>query len=333
MHHTLIISFLFSCLLLSGCAGSFSISGRVDSIATPDGNRICAYPLFEEGAERKEFSDTRALVFYISGSGETESVRKVIGAMAGFVMMDMQVILIDRRGIAPDGTVDLPTAYRFSDKAARVADTRTALHHYLEHLSSNIPVVLVGGSEGGDIAAAVAVQEPRVNFLILLGCGGGMSQADELKLLARTYPGIFGDTDERELERRYTEIKKNPESEEQWLGHSYRRWSSFLWSPPVDDLKKLSIPIFLAQGDADRSVPVESARRVQAVFADAAKNNLRYHEYAGIDHSFRETATGRNALPLVETDIVAWFENHNLIRAVEAEAYRKRVRDAHPEWF
>ena len=34
-----------------------------------------------------------------------------------------------------------------------------------------------------------------------------------------------------ELDRAFEQIKARPESDEGWLGHPFRRWSSFLWSP------------------------------------------------------------------------------------------------------
>jgi pimeloyl-ACP methyl ester carboxylesterase len=95
-------------------------------------------------------------------------------------MMDMRVVMLERRGV--HGAEVDPGAPAFSTKPHRVADVRAGLEATLANAEPQAPVFLVGASEGGDVAAAVAADDPRVTHLILLGTGGGMSQAEELEL-------------------------------------------------------------------------------------------------------------------------------------------------------
>lgn len=169
---------------------------------------------------------------------------------------------------------------------------------HLANIAPGTPVLLVGESEGGTVAAAMARAEPRITHLILLGAGGGMTQAEELTLLSTRDPATGYGTPE-ELEDAFADIRSQPDADREWLGHPYRRWSSFLWSRPADDLLATSIPVFLAQGDRDTSVPVESARSLRDSYEAQGRGELlRYSEYPGLDHSFRDEA-GRSHLNVV----------------------------------
>lgn len=324
----LISTLLLVCL--SACAGgSVRIAAHGTKVSTPDGDHVWSYRLSPDSTPGLP-PEPRAVVFFVGGSGYERSVLSVMGAMAGFVVMGMPAILLERRGIEPDGTNDPARARRHSDKGTRVADSLAAMRAHLPAIPSGTPVLLVGESEGGDVAAAMARAEPRITHLILLGAGGGMTQAEELALLAAREPEALGLTPEQ-LEAWVADIRAHPDSDREWLGHPYRRWSSFLWSRPLDDLLATSIPIFLAQGDRDSSAPVESARLVQEAFAAQGRGHLlRYQEYAGLDHSFRDPS-GRSRLDAVERDIVSWLLDQGLLEQGETDRLQQRIRSAHQE--
>ena len=112
---------------------------------------------------------------------------------------------------------------------------------------------------------------------------------------------------------RFEEIRAAPDSGEMWLGHPFRMWSSYLWFRPMDVLRPLSIPIFLAQGTADRSTPVESARAMQEGFDRVGASNLTYVEYPGLDHHFSSDA-GESRLIDLQEDAYAWMMQTGLLR-------------------
>lgn len=304
---------IFWALALAACASrGMTISGTAERVVAPDGVALTTYRLREEGRDQK----WRGILFYLQGSS-TEPVKERIGTLAGAVTMDMLVVLAERRQDAEHDT-----------KPVRVADQRAVIDHYLREFSPGLPVVLMGESEGGDVACAVAARDPRITHLVLIGCGGGWTQARELEHFARGDEARLA-----ELRREFERIRAAPDAMADWLGHPYRRWSSYLWSAPADDLRGLSIPIFLAQGDADQSVPVESARALAEEFARLGKSNLTYREYAGVDHHLREVSTGRHAQPLLECDLIAWFERQGLVTPAERARFEDRVHRSHPEWF
>lgn len=52
---------------------------------------------------------------------------------------------------------------------------------------------------------------------------------------------------------------------------------------------KVDIPVFIAHGTADRSVPIESLDFLQAQALLHRKNNLHFNRYPGLTHGFRLT--------------------------------------------
>jgi alpha-beta hydrolase superfamily lysophospholipase len=315
-------------VLATGCAhGPIRIAAHDTKTPTADGNHVWSYLLLPADAPPNFPPTPRAVVFYVGGSGydRRSSVLNpaVMGGMADFVALGMPVVLLERRGIGPDGSADPVVARRYADLPTRRADALASMRAYLPKIPPGTPVVLIAASEGGDVAAAMARAEPRITHLVLLATGGGLTQAEELALLVRDPANGYGTP--AQLEAALADIRANPDSDREWLGHPYRRWSTALWHRGLDDLLGTSIPVFLAQGDRDTNVPVESARGVRAAFEAAGRaEQVRYCEYAGLDHSFQDGA-GRSRFDLVLRDLVAWAGEHGLLQKTEASRLLERM--------
>jgi pimeloyl-ACP methyl ester carboxylesterase len=280
--------------------------------------------MVESGTRRAP--DRDGVVFYLDGSRRT-SVLDRMGALAGFSMLGLPVILVEPRGLGDDGRFDAALARRFDTKSRRVADERSVIDHVLGGRAPRT-VLLIGVSEGGDIAARVAAEEPRVTHVLLLGSGGGLSQADELALLVEQHPGYLGIQSRKELELAFARIRREPDSLTEWLGHPYRRWSSYLWSRPLDDLVQSRASVLALHGGLDQNVPPESARALGAALGPGV-----LVEYRGVDHRFRQVSTGKSVLPCAELDVVSWLERTRVISSEDARVFAERARSAHPEWF
>lgn len=310
---------------MAGCARGISVSARGSVLAADDGYPLIAYEVVE--TTRSHAGRPAAAVFYVQGS-QNESVLRAIDRLASFAAMGMPVYLLERRGVSDKGLFDAAAAAEHCTRERRVLDCLTLLEHSAPKFDERAPVLLIGSSEGGDVAAEVAARSRRVTHLMLLGCGGGMSQAEELRLMVRRRPGYLGIADEAALDARLADMRARPDAGEEWLGHPYRRWASFLWSPPVDAVRRLRIPVFLAHGALDQSVPVESARRLAE---GAAGVDITYVEYPGVDHRFTEVATGRSVFPRLEVDGVRWLAAEGVLTPGQARAFEDRVRRNHPD--
>lgn len=329
----LVLTFLVLVAGLASCrsSGAISVVARRRFITAEDGFRLLTYELIGKSSSGAA-QPRRAALFYIQGSS-CETVLRNTEALAGAVAMGARVVVAERRGVGEEGKVDAALCSEHSAKARRVEDHALVLREHLKDLPADLPVILVGGSEGGDVAARVARIEPRVGSLVLLGTGGGWSQEQEIRHMLAVRGRYLGLETPADFEAVLAQIRQAPDSLQMWAGHPFRRWSSYLWDPPLRDLSELEIPIFLAHGAADESVPVESARAVREDFERRGKKNLTYREYAGTDHSFYDTARRASLLPLLEIDLARWFAAQGVIAETEREALEQRVRASHPELF
>jgi pimeloyl-ACP methyl ester carboxylesterase len=315
---------------MSGCrSGTISVRGDGLPVAADDGFLLTAYRFTQSPAPA---SRPRALVFYIQGS-EDQTVTTAIGSLAAFCAMNAPVIAAERRGVASDGKVDAVIAARSAARQRRIADSITVLNWGLIGLPSDLPVVLLGASEGGDVAAAVAARCPRVTHVILLGSGGGWTQEEEFRHFIRTRGQCLDLKSEEDLDARVADIRAHPDADLRWAGHPYLRWSTYMFSRPADELLRVECPILVVHGTADDSVPVESARALRDAFIRAGKTNLTLAEIPGASHRFADAASGAPKLPLVEVEVVGWLGKQGALAPAEVEEYLRRVRHAHPSLF
>ncbi|HMN40597.1 MAG TPA: alpha/beta hydrolase [Phycisphaerales bacterium] len=313
-----------------GCqSGALSVAGRGERVKADDGFEVMAYRFT---LSPRPAGEPRATVLYIQGS-EDRSVTGSMGALAGFCAMNAPVIAGERRGVSPDGSVDREVALKHATRACRVGDAMAVLRWGTASAPAGKPVVVLGASEGGDVAAAVAARAPGVTHVILLGSGGGWTQEEEFRHFVRTRGAYLDLKSEEDLDARVADIKAHPDADTMWAGHPYRRWGTFMFERAADDLLGVDCPILVVHGDRDESVPVEGARALKAEFERAGKTNLTLVEIPGADHRFADPATGASRLPLVEVAIVEWLGRLGVLDAKEVGVYLGRVRAAHPDLF
>jgi len=229
---------------------------------------------------------------------------------ADLVARGLGVVLLQPRGVSGDGGIDQEEFWQYDTRPRRVADQTSVMDAYLTS-SDSPPVLLVGISQGGVVAADIAASDARVSHLLMMASGGGMNQAEELTICVQQEPGCVGMDTVEELDAKFDEISAAPDSGELWAGHPFRMWSSYLWFRPMDGLTALAIPMFLAQGTVDPGI-LESSRALRDGFAERGLTNLTYVEYPGLDHHFTD-ADGQSGLLDVQEDAYAWMTDAGLL--------------------
>ena len=108
------------------------------------------------------------------------------------------------------------------------AATRSAVK--LPHVDAR-RLLIVGWSEGGIVAARVAADNPGMVTHVASLAGGGPTQLFDLIVAAGTgSSNVF---------RSLAAMGQDPESVTKfWLGHPYRRWTSFMGSSVRDELMR-----------------------------------------------------------------------------------------------
>jgi erythromycin esterase len=185
--------------------------------------------------------------------------------------------------------------------------------HRLEEVDWTRTLVL-GHSEGGIVAAHVAAANPLVSHVAVLSSGGPTQLFDLMELATQAQPADHSPDDARRRVHAITDgwakVLADPERADQfWLGHPYRRWSSFLRRSTVEGLLATRASVFAAHGTRDRVVPVASFDVLRAELTGRGRD-LTALRLEGRDHEFRkpdDAPTDVSGLMDVFGRIVGWF--------------------------
>jgi pimeloyl-ACP methyl ester carboxylesterase len=150
--------------------------------------------------------------------------------------------------------------------------------------------LVVGHSEGGSVAAKVAAELPEVTHVASLAGGGPTQLFDFVANASRVGPDDKpGDASRRirDLYAEWTKIQNDPESISQfWLGHPYRRWSSFLKYSVLEGLTHTKARIYLAHGTRDTVIPVASHDMLVSELK-VRGHDVTSERLEGADHGFQ----------------------------------------------
>jgi pimeloyl-ACP methyl ester carboxylesterase len=146
-------------------------------------------------------------------------------------------------------------------------------------------VLLVGHSEGADVAAGAA-HELGDGSVAAVGffSSGGSSQLFDHVIEARRDGG------EEEVQGVFEELLAltGPAPPAEYRGFPVERYRSYaLRSTPLDDLAGRKVPVFIAQGTRDRNSPVETADllAVELLRRDGDRA-VKYLRLPGLDHGY-----------------------------------------------
>ncbi|NLW55484.1 MAG: hypothetical protein GX050_02465 [Firmicutes bacterium] len=275
------------------------------------GKDFIKYYTFKSDTENKE-----NLIIYIDGSGYTSvlGLKKQGSWKAVTMAYELQSRLLPRFDLLVPEKKNMNPGKNYENQIKiiedysleqRVQTAKTAITDYLEG-NTYKRVLLVGHSEGGYILPRLYLSlkdDFDISGLAILSVGG-LSQYEMFKTLKDKdlpYPAGYKQGLDW-IEEAARDIKKNPESiTKKYLGHPYKRWSSFMFYRPVDELVQINIPILMIHGSEDMMSPVESSRFVKNEFENLGKNNLYYIEYVGKGHDLGED------FDRVVCDIEKWF--------------------------
>lgn len=271
-------------------------------------------------------TEPRPLIVYVHGSGHQSHFQRrgdrIVPANGHATLVDVagdgaRILIVEKPGVRRYDPGDGPPSPGFREEhtlgrwvEAVAAATRAARR--LPGIDTT-RLLIVGHSEGGLVAARVAARLTGVTHVALLA-GGGPTQLFDLLQLARAgtfFSDVSADPGEREAHARvqWDSIRADPESATRsFLGHPYRRWSTFLADSPIDALKEFAAKVFLAQGELDRAVTRESFE-VLAAQLTAAGRAPTVHLVPGADHSFALTSASppRDGWAEMLGAVLRWF--------------------------
>lgn len=174
-------------------------------------------------------------------------------------------------------------------------------------------ILVMGHSEGADMAAFLPEVEPRITHIAVLAGGGPTQLFDMAELMRQPMGPEDDDVEAREqrVEDAYAtwgEIMSDPDSTTKFAwGHPHRRWSSFLAHSPVEHLIKTDARVYLAYGTGDENAPATGPDVARAELVSRGRD-VTVDRRIGEDHGFAkpEQSPGDGFIE-VFNDVFAWF--------------------------
>ena len=182
-------------------------------------------------------------------------------------------------------------------------------------------ILVIGHSQGGQVAPKVAVLNKKVTHIVLLNSNSLNHLYDfvlQERLAAFKGEQTF-ETTQTNIDSLFSDYKKifdDPESRtKMWNEETYFRWASFSDETPLENMLKLKIPIYVVAGGKDLwGSFVMNTDYVQIDFLQHKKTNLTYKVYPNANHFLQDeiTVNGKTKTvdlkPKIFEDIIEWTE-------------------------
>lgn len=262
-------------------------------------------------------------VVLISGSGPNSRDETLTGHKVFLVLADylnrrgIAVLRYDKRGIGASTSdyAAATTADFTSDAEAAVAYLKTRADVDPKHIG------LLGHSEGGLIAPAVAVTDPAVSFIVLMAGPGvrgdalflkqgeriaranGVAEADIARagnLRARGFAVIEASSDATDAKAKLEALTAPAIAAGQLKSDEVDQTIALITGPwmyymlrydPAPTLRKVRVPVLAINGSLDTQVePEENLAAIKAALKDDA--DVTITELPGLNHLFQDAKTG-----------------------------------------
>lgn len=156
-------------------------------------------------------------------------------------------------------------------------------------------IVVIGHSQGGQVAPKVAVLNKKVTHVVMLNTNSLNHLYDftlQERLMSFTGEQTFEQSQQNidSLFSEYAKIFADPNSREKlFWDETYYRWASFSDETPLENMLKLKIPIYMVAGGKDiwQSF-VMNSDYAQIEFLRHHKTNLTYRVYPNANHFLQD---------------------------------------------
>lgn len=233
---------------------------------------------------------------------------------------DYAYVVISKHGFPFSAPEDFPIPDKFWQKNTlefRVKRVNEVIKHIRRELFKPEKIVVVGTSQGTDVGAKLATINKHITHLGFWA-GGGHTQLMEFIMFIRKDAVSGKITEEQAVEKteallkQFDEMFSNPVPDKMWEDNSYLSYVSFS-EPPVENLLKLDIPVYVAAGTKDKNVAIENTYIIPVEFIRHRKKNLTFRQFPNYDHGFTEIETNgkeTDRFDDVTKDFIEWLRKN-----------------------
>lgn len=232
------------------------------------------------------------------GTGTTLNFRQYSSEYHIALISKPGIPFLDSIRTTESGRRYYPTNSDFTEKYSldwRAKSASLAIDHLIKELAIDTSkIIVIGHSEGSQVAPAVAVENPKVTHVISM-MGNSLNHLydfiinERMRVERGEIAATEAQTTVDSLFAEYEKIYTNPKSTtDYWYGETYYKWSSFTLISPLENMLKLDIPILYIAGGKDQNQTIINMDYARLEFLRKGKTNLTYKVYPNYDHFFQE---------------------------------------------
>lgn len=217
-------------------------------------------------------------------------------------------------GVINEDDIPKPKIYQEKNSLKNRVSRADAVINYLTSDNGYTKVIVYGHSEGAPVAAKLGTVNTKITHL---GFWAGNALPDYYDFILENrieyYKGSISDsTAQTRIDKNIAGFKNIVSDSLNTDGKSYTnlRWWSYS-EPPINNLLKIDIPIFVQVATKDKSAPIESSYLIPLEFARLKKSNLTYKVCVGCDHGFfltKKNGKTERKWKEIFSDFIKWTE-------------------------
>jgi pimeloyl-ACP methyl ester carboxylesterase len=239
--------------------------------------------------------------------GYQNVLREAVAGRARVLVVEKPGVSFLDRSEMPGSAIGCSTAFLQEHTLDRWAiAVSAAIDGVLSISNSGSPVLVIGHSEGGIVAARVAAMNKNVDHVAVLASGGPTQLFQRVEDARQQ----TGNEAAEEIYKAWAGIQADPNSVTRFFeGHPYRRWSSFLASSTTQELLKTNAAIYAAAGTQDKVVPIVELDVLRAELVAQGRRPV-VERIEGADHGMNKAGqSGAAGLSAVFGRVLSWFLN------------------------
>ncbi|PQJ79823.1 hypothetical protein [Polaribacter porphyrae] len=188
-------------------------------------------------------------------------------------------------------------------KVPKIYHQKNSLQHRVNRINNVInslykkyqltKIVVYGHSEGAPVAAKLATINTKITHLGFWAGNALPDFFDTILDIRKSYQMKEisieeSDSSINEVINYFSNIitKDSLNTDVDDFGYTNKRWFSYS-EPPINNLLKLDIPIYVQVASKDENAPIESTYLIPLEFARLGKKNLNFNICSGCNHSFK----------------------------------------------